>query len=165
MSLRHAVLGLLSMQPDNGYELTRRFDRSLSHAWHAGHSQIYPELAKLERAGMVEVVGEGARGSRTWAVTAAGQAELRRWLLEGEPDRSQRNETALRFFLAFLLEPAGRRAAFERELAFAEQQLAALRALAEQVPADAPFRPVIELGLRVDPVMQAWLREQIDAAG
>ena len=49
MSLRHAMLGLLTLAPSNGYELTRRFDQSLRNAWHASHSQIYPELAKLEQ--------------------------------------------------------------------------------------------------------------------
>ena len=99
MSLRHAVLGLLSTQPSTGYELTNRFDVSLANAWHASHSQIYPELARLEEAGMVEVVGEGARNSRTFGITPAGRDELRRWLVETEPNRAQRNETAVRWFL------------------------------------------------------------------
>src|SRR4051812_40977177 len=115
VSLRHAVLGLLSLAPSNGYELTRRFDESVGTAWYASHSQIYPELAKLEEAGLVEVVGEGARGSRTFAATDAGRAEVRRWVAEKEINRGQRNETALRWFLAFLLEPEARRAYFARE--------------------------------------------------
>ena len=61
-----------------GYELARVFDLSLSNAWHARHSQIYPELARLDELGLVHVVGEGARRSRTWDVTEAGRAELRR---------------------------------------------------------------------------------------
>ena len=73
MSLRHAVLGLLSLQPSTGYELTQRFDRSLRNAWHASHSQIYPELSKLEAEGLVEVVAEGARRSKTWGATDAGR--------------------------------------------------------------------------------------------
>src|SRR4051812_50048874 len=73
MSLPHAVLGLLTLAPSNGYELTRRFDESLSNAWSASHSQIYPELAKLEQAGLVEGGGGGGRGSRTYAATAAGR--------------------------------------------------------------------------------------------
>src|SRR5206468_3570747 len=83
-----------------------RFDLSINTAWHASHSQIYPELAKLRELGMVEVIGEGARNSRTYAVTAAGREELRAWMLNSEPDRSQRNETAVRWFLLALLEPA-----------------------------------------------------------
>jgi DNA-binding PadR family transcriptional regulator len=167
MSLRHAVLGLLAIQPSNGYELTQRFDRSLSHAWHASHSQIYPELARLEEAGMVEVVGEGARRSRTWAVTDAGREELRRWMVETEPDRGQRNASAVRWFLAALLDPDERRAVLERELRYVEQQAAALRAVAEQAdaaPGAIAFRPVVDLGIRVDEVMRAWLLEQIEAA-
>jgi PadR family transcriptional regulator AphA len=166
MSLRHAVLGLLSLQPSNGYELTRRFDQSLRNAWHASHSQIYPELAKLEQAGMIEVVGEGARGSRTFAATEAGREEVRRWMLESEISRGQRNEAALRYFLAFLLEPEERRAFFARELAFAGAQNEALRALAEELDAagrQGGFRPVLDLGLRIDEVMRAWLREQAEA--
>ena len=64
MSLRHAVLGMLSVTSCTGYELTQWFDSSLQHAWHASHSQIYPELAKLEAEGLAEVVEEGARRSR-----------------------------------------------------------------------------------------------------
>jgi PadR family transcriptional regulator, regulatory protein AphA len=167
MSLRHAVLGLLALQPSNGYELTQRFDRSLSNAWHASHSQIYPELARLEAAGMVEVVGEGARRSRTWAVTGAGREELRRWMVETEPHRGQRNESMVRLFLASLLEPDERRAVLERDLRYVDEQAAVLRAVAEQIdatPGATAFRPVVELGLRVDDVMRTWLQEQIEAA-
>src|SRR4051794_106128 len=167
ISLRHSILGLLALAPSNGYELTRRFDDSLGHAWHAGHSQIYPELAKLEQAGMVEVVGEGARGSRTFAVTDAGRAEGRRWMAEEEPGRGQRSETAVRWFLAFLLEPAERRAFFEGELAYLEAHDASMRVLREELEASGRrggFRPVLEMGLRVNDVMREWLREQIQAA-
>ena len=166
MSLRHAVLGMLGQQPGSGYELTQWFDRSLSHAWHASHSQIYPELAKLEAEGLVEVVGEGPRRSKTWAVTQAGREELRRWLMETEPNRAQRNETALRWFLVFRLEPEQRRAVLERELAFVETAAEQRRVLAEQLDAEGKtggFRPVLELGARVDPAMIGWLREQIEA--
>jgi DNA-binding PadR family transcriptional regulator len=164
MSLRHAVLGLLSEHPSTGYDLTRRFDRSLSHAWHAGHSQIYPELAKLQGAGLVEVVGEGARRSRTYAVTDAGRQELRRWLLETEPNRTQRNETGLRWFLIALLEPEDRRVALQREVAYVQEQIDHLEALARHVDSlDHPqrFRANIDLGLRMNPVMIDWLREQM----
>jgi PadR family transcriptional regulator, regulatory protein AphA len=164
MSLRHAVLGLLHEHPSTGYDLTGKFDRSLGNAWHAGHSQIYPELAKLQEAGLVEVVGEGARNSRTYAVTDAGREELRRWLLETEPSRTQRNETALRWFLIALLAPDERRIALEREIAYVQAQIEQLKELARHVDTldhPQPFRPTIDLGLRMNPVMIDWLREQM----
>jgi PadR family transcriptional regulator, regulatory protein AphA len=168
MSLRHAVLGLLAVQPATGYELAQRFDASLANAWHASHSQIYPELAKLDAEGMVEVVGEGPRRSRTFAVTDAGRDELRRWMLESEPVRTQRNETAVRWFLLGLLDPADRRAALEREMAFNTAQTERLRGIAEKLdaqPGPQPFRPTVEIGLRFGAVVDGWLREQLDAVG
>jgi PadR family transcriptional regulator AphA len=166
MSLRHAVLGLLATQPSTGYELTNRFDVSLANAWHASHSQIYPELARLEEAGMVEVVGEGARNSRTFGITPAGREELRRWLVETEPNRAQRNETAVRWFLIALLDPADRRAVLERELEHADAYAEMLREVSERIGATGghPFAPTVDLGLRTTAVMRDWLREQLAAA-
>jgi DNA-binding PadR family transcriptional regulator len=166
MSLRHAVLGLLARRPSTGYELTRTFDRSLRTSWNASHSQIYPELAKLEAADLVEIVGHGARRSKTYAITTAGRAELRRWLVEATPDRSQRNESGLRLFLTPLLDPADRRATYQRDLAQVEQDLAALAELRTDAgTADQQvFAPQIELGIRIDHVLKDWLREQIAAA-
>jgi DNA-binding PadR family transcriptional regulator len=167
MSLRHAVLGLLSLQPSTGYELTQRFDRSLSNAWHASHSQIYPELGKLEAEGLVEVVAEGARRSKTWAATDAGRTELRRWMTEVEPMRAQRNETALRWFLVFLLEPAERHAVLEREWGHMSRERQGRREFTAQLDASGKggaFRPVLDLAERMETVMVDWLREQADAA-
>jgi PadR family transcriptional regulator, regulatory protein AphA len=167
MPLRHALLGLLASKPQTGYELTRMFDRSLRNAWHASHSQVYPELARLEALGMIEVVAEGARGSRTWAVTPAGRDELRRWLTETEPSRAVRNESAVRWFLIFLLEPAERIAVLERDLAHLEERRAELDEISAQIaaaPHGSPFAPVVDVGQRIDTVMQAWLREQIAIA-
>ena len=166
MSLRHAVLGLLASQPGTGYELTQRFDVSLGNAWHASHSQIYPELARLQEAGMVEVVGEGARRSRTYGITAPGRAELRRWLLESAPKRSERSETSVRWFLVALLEPDDRRTFFERELELMDGHRAMLQEIADRIDATGghPFAPTVDLGLRTTAVMREWLTEQLAAA-
>jgi len=165
MSLPHAVLGLLAVAPGTGYDLTRRFEASLSHAWHASHSQIYPELARLQDRGLVHEAGRGARGSRTWAITDEGRAELDRWLLEVQPNRSQRNETALRWFLLPLLPADQRRTALEREIADIVDSTAFLQASATgdaDAGDDHPFRATAQLGLRINDVTLGWLREQLD---
>jgi PadR family transcriptional regulator AphA len=166
MSLRHAVLGLLADEPSSGYQLTQRFERSLSHAWHASHSQIYPELGKLQEAGMVEVVAEGARNRKTWGITDAGRAELRRWLMETEPNRAQRSEPLLRGFLIFLLAPEDRRPVLEQELRVAEQaaeEYAQIKAHAEASGHQGRFLPVLELGIRTNAVLREWFQEQLAA--
>ncbi len=106
MSLSHALIGLLSVEPCTGYELTKHFDVTLGqYAWHAGHTSIYPELTRLAKRGLVEVTHEGARGSRTYAATEAGRAELRNWLLTPTEGGKVRNEHVLRMFLLSALDP------------------------------------------------------------
>ena len=167
VSLRYAILGLLARHPSTGYELTQTFDRSLRTSWHASHSQIYPELGKLERAGLVEVVGRGARRSKTYGLTTPGRDELRRWLVEAEPDRSQRSESGVRLFLTPLLGAADRRTAYERDLSHVEVELDELEELRAQVRGSGipeAFGSQIELGIRINSVIRDWLGEQIDAA-
>src|SRR3954467_9202554 len=74
VSLPHALLGLLAVEPRSGYELTKAFEADLGrYAWQAGHTSIYPELNRLAGEGLLEVTHEGARGSRTHAGTARGR--------------------------------------------------------------------------------------------
>jgi PadR family transcriptional regulator AphA len=163
MSLRHSLLGLLWMQPSSGYQLASRFDASLGHAWHATHSQIYPELARMHELGFIEVVGEGARNRRTWAATEAGREELRHWLKDVEPNRGVRNEAGVRGFVVFLLDPEERRPLFERELEVADELQATLDATQQRIDevGGSPFAPVVDLGQRLNAVMREWLAEQI----
>src|ERR1035438_4350623 len=65
MSLRHALLAILAVEPMTGYDLTKHFDRSAGNVWHAPHSQIYPELRKLESAGLVTAESEARGEHRT----------------------------------------------------------------------------------------------------
>ena len=74
----------------------------------------------------------------------------------------------MRWFLLGLLDPAARRAALEREVAFNAAQTARLQAIADTLdaqPGPQPFRPTVDLGLRFGAVMEDWLREQMEAAG
>ena len=167
VSLRYAILGLLARRPSTGYELAQTFDRSLRTSWHASHSQIYPELGKLERAGLVEVVGRGARRSKTYGLTGPGREELRRWLVEAEPDRSQRNESGVRLFLTPLLGATDRRIAYERDLRHVELELDELEELRSQLhgsKSPEAFSPQIDLGIRLNTVIRDWLTEQVDHA-
>ena len=85
MALDHALLVSLLEKPSSGYELARRFDRSIGYFWHATHQQIYKVLARMEKAGWIagEVrAGEVAPDRTLFSVSAAGRTELSRWLAE-----------------------------------------------------------------------------------
>lgn len=106
MSLRIALLGLLKESGRaSGYDLTKHFEMSSANMWSAKHSQIYPELRKMEADGAVTAEEGGARGKRIYEITVSGTEELRRWLVETDPVRTTRNEAGLRMFLLPLLRP------------------------------------------------------------
>ncbi|WP_182885462.1 PadR family transcriptional regulator [Microbispora sp. H10885] len=130
MSLRIALLGLLTAYGSaSGYDLAKSFEKSVAHVWQAGHSQIYPELAKMASDGLVTVEAEGARGRKIYTITAEGRAELREWLLGHDPTGPARSEVALQAFLVPLLETPEAVAVLERLRAHSEQKLAQLEAL------------------------------------
>jgi DNA-binding PadR family transcriptional regulator len=99
MSLRHALLGLLHEGPASGYDLLQVFKKSLQQTWPATQSQVYTELTRLADDGLAAVTAHGPRGRKEYTLTDSGLAELRRWLLETEPDRHPRSEALLRIFL------------------------------------------------------------------
>ena len=174
MSLPNALLGLLAVAPRTGYELTKVFAGEFGrYAWQASHTSIYPELGRLAEQGLVEVTHEGPRGSRTYAVTEAGRAALRSWLLTPRPDGGKvRNEQVLRLFLLSALDPADARVVLERIATTTADEAARLRRVREEA---GPIRPgregfgqlAAEFGLRQYDAVHGWAlwaMEQLDAA-
>ncbi|QUG99544.1 PadR family transcriptional regulator [Saccharopolyspora erythraea] len=132
MSLRYALLGLLADEPQSGYDLTQRFEQSLKrYAWHARHSQIYPELNKLAADGLISVVEEGARGRRTYALTEAGREALHDWLMDWSSLQPVRNEFVLRLFLMSVLDPAEALPVLRGIREHAEEEVAELKSRVE----------------------------------
>ncbi|MEV5156851.1 MULTISPECIES: PadR family transcriptional regulator [unclassified Streptomyces] len=79
MALRHAVLAALLDGEYSGYQLAKAFDIGVANFWHALPQQLYAELAKLEKDGLVagrQVVQETRPNKRLFRVTDAGLAEL-----------------------------------------------------------------------------------------
>ncbi|MFK0151011.1 PadR family transcriptional regulator [Streptomyces sp. NPDC090499] len=82
MALRHAVLASLLDGESSGYSLAKKFDVGMANFWHAVPQQLYLELTKMERDGLVEgrnVVRESRPTKRLFTLTAAGHAELERF--------------------------------------------------------------------------------------
>lgn len=85
MALPHAILVALCEQSSSGYELARRFDRSIGYFWAATHQQIYRTLRAMEADGWVHVTEIAQRGrpdKKVYTVSDAGRAELARWIAE-----------------------------------------------------------------------------------
>jgi len=161
MSLRYALLGALADSPRTGYALLKPFEQSLAYAWPASHSQIYPELARLLEAGLIEQAGTGARGSKTYAITDAGLEDVRRWLRETQPDRRVRSEAALRTFFLWLLEPAEAAEQLEREQRYWAGVLEEFRRIEEEPTGkdrkSRAFRVALEGGIGGVEARLEWL--------
>jgi DNA-binding PadR family transcriptional regulator len=85
MALEHAILVSLTERAGSGYELARRFDRSIGYFWPATHQQIYRVLRRMDEVGWVthtDVAQEGRPDKKVYQVSAIGRDELARWLAE-----------------------------------------------------------------------------------
>src|ERR1041384_1568267 len=99
MALPHAILVSLSEQSGSGYELARRFDRSIGFFWSATHQQIYKVLRRMEDDGWVtaEVQPQtGAPDKRVYTVTDIGTKVLADWIATSTPRAGFRSEIAVK---------------------------------------------------------------------
>jgi len=81
MSVRHALLALLSESPKFGLRLRQEFESRTGEVWPLNVGQVYSTLQRLERDGLVEsddAVGEGLQ--KVFKITADGADELDQWL-------------------------------------------------------------------------------------
>lgn len=73
-------------EPHSGYDLKKEFDGSLRNFWNAELSQIYPQLRKMEKAGLLtssEVASPAGPPRRVYKRSAKGRRELVNWLNAG----------------------------------------------------------------------------------
>lgn len=168
MSLRMAALGLLAQNPGSGYDLLRRFEKSMANVWPATQSQLYGELNRLADNGFIEVAEIGPRGRKVYRVTGSGRAELLRWVTSPQDDPPFRSPELLRIFL---LGELPRRDAAEHVHALvehAESELARLQALRDGLhfdDSDDSFygNAALEYGLRFEAMQAEWARWLVTA--
>jgi DNA-binding PadR family transcriptional regulator len=120
MTLRFALLGSLSARPRTGYDLLQAFDSSIGFVWHAAHTQIYPELRRMEAEGLLASleVPRGPRAhKREYRITELGLTTLRR--LASTPVEPSPEKDPYRLKAAYLewADPDGARQQFQLHLA------------------------------------------------
>jgi len=81
MSVRHALLALLSEGPKYGLQLRHEFESGTGEVWPLNVGQVYTTLQRLERDGLVESDDERASGpQKGYQITRSGRVELDDWL-------------------------------------------------------------------------------------
>lgn len=135
MSLSHAVLTSLLEKSSSGYDLARRFDKSIGYFWHATHQQIYRELARMEAAGWIEssaAPDAGKTRKRMYRVLPLGQEELLRWAAEPSAPMDLRDEFMVRLRADAALGPLGLEAELQRRIALHQDRLETYREIEQR---------------------------------
>jgi DNA-binding PadR family transcriptional regulator len=136
--LKFAILELLHRKPLSGYELKRRFQGSIVFFWRANHSQIYLELQRMEKAGLVvsnQVPQDRRPTKKVYAVTTKGLQALVRWLREKPKLQSVKDEMLLKCFAFNLIAPDEAAAQFVHHRKLHEARLSHYLGIKQQLDA------------------------------
>jgi DNA-binding PadR family transcriptional regulator len=124
MALSHAILVSLLDRPQSGYELGKRFEKTVGFFWKASYQQIYQQLHKMAQAGWVsgETVQQSERPNRiVYELTDCGREALHAWVETPTDPPSVKEELLVKLFAmgdvdtATLLEELQRRLAFHQD--------------------------------------------------
>ncbi|QNP67083.1 PadR family transcriptional regulator [Streptomyces genisteinicus] len=188
MALEHAILVSLLEKPGSGYELARRFDRSIGYFWNATHQQIYRVLGRMTANGWVDVLDVAQQGrpdKKEYSVSASGRSALADWLHEPIEPESVRHEIAVKIRGAAFDGPAGLAGLADevaRHRRMHEDRLAHYLAGqardfpsgsagddGAQAPSADPGRElqhaVLRGGIAYERMMAAWLDDVLDTLG
>ena len=165
------ILGMIRLGKRTGYDIKQLVDVSARFFWTASYGQIYPELKRLEEAGLV--VGEpeptGGRQRTVYTLTETGEEALDAWLgTGGELVWELRDEALLKLFFAQPgLDPASVRELANAARRRSEDVVEKLRALGPVADDPEPGPALVRrYGIEMNEWMAAWWRriEEADDA-
>lgn len=100
--LQYIILGLLNQNPKTGYDLKQAFENDIGEFWQAKHSQIYPELRKLEDKELIthEVIIVGKKmETKKYSILPAGKDFFFEWQFsESNEINPHKDEFTLKLF-------------------------------------------------------------------
>ncbi|VVE37996.1 PadR family transcriptional regulator [Pandoraea iniqua] len=172
MPLAHALMTSLLEKSSSGYDLARRFDKSIGFFWHATHQQIYRELARMEAAGWIvsTAAPDGGRTrKRVYRVVDGGRDELLAWAATPTEPSDLRDDLMVRLRADAAMGTLGLQPELRRRAALHAQKLAAYRAIeARDFPAGVELsreralqRHILMLGVRYEQGWLDWTREAL----
>ncbi|MFD8500338.1 PadR family transcriptional regulator [Amycolatopsis sp. NPDC059657] len=173
MALEHAILVSLAERSGSGYELTRRFEKSIGLWWSATHQQIYRVLKRMELAGWIvvdHVEQSGKPDKKVYTVSDDGREIIKRWLAEPDPAAGPR-ELAVKVRGAALGDVAAVAEEVARHRDKHAEQLDVYRQFEKRdfpAPADLSGQSlhqylVLRGGIRTEQGLVEWLEEVLEA--
>jgi PadR family transcriptional regulator AphA len=162
----YLMLGMLRLGARSGYAIKKATDVSTRFFWPTSLAQVYPELARLERQGLVTRHEDphGARARSAYELTEEGEAALLAWLRSTrDAPLHVRDEGVLRLFFADAL-PVEDQVALVRRLrerarrakAYMRREIVPLAEALEQTGTRSPA-VVARLGADLYAYAEKWL--------
>ena len=102
------IIGMLKLGAATGYDIKKAIDGSTRFFWTASYGQIYPELKRLQKEGLVRSRQEprGKVKRTVYELTPKGEEALQEWLTDRESVIFEiRDESLLRLFFSDVLSP------------------------------------------------------------
>ncbi|GAB2679305.1 PadR family transcriptional regulator [Kribbella swartbergensis] len=137
MSIRPALLTLLSTGPKYGYQLRAEFEAATGSTWPLNIGQVYSTLTRLHRDGLVEPADEPPDGRSVYRITDAGRAELASWFeTPVVPDSRPRDELAIKLALGLTVPGLDIKEVIQRQRVATMQSLQELTRVKRATPED-----------------------------
>jgi DNA-binding PadR family transcriptional regulator len=158
----YVILGLLAMcGPSTPYEMKKLIDDSIGYFWAFPRAQLYVDPERLARQGLLAEERETTgRRRRTYRITAAGEAELRRWLHEAATQEVElRDAGLLKLFFGSLLSADDVVALARRELQLHQHRMdaySAIQAVIAHDPTQAFGFATLRVGLAYEQMSIAF---------
>ncbi|MFI9237260.1 PadR family transcriptional regulator [Streptomyces sp. NPDC053079] len=156
MALRHAVLAALLNEELSGYQLAKAFDTGVANFWHALPQQLYTELTRLEREGLVvgrEVVQDTRPNKRLFKVTDAGLAEMERFATTAAKPSFIRDDLLVKVQAADHVDTGELIARLTERAAFAEAKIELFGTLLEKMRGGRGEEEFLRHGERIGPYL------------
>ena len=153
-----SLLGFLHERPMSGWDLVATAQVLIGDFWSITRSQVYRELAAMERAGLVVAGPAGPRDRRPYELTDAGRTAFREWLQQRPGPEQIRYPLLLTIAFGRHL-PPGRLAAFVADhRGVHEDRLEQYRALWSEAGDDlGPYgRATLDFGIRYEAAVLEW---------
>ncbi|MDQ2904793.1 MAG: PadR family transcriptional regulator [Ktedonobacteraceae bacterium] len=180
-TLGYAILTLLAREPLCGYDVAQRMKKPLGFFWQAQHSQIYPELARLEELAYVQhqvIVQEDRPQKKLYTITEVGRGTLKQWLTRPPQPAPERNELLLKTYAIWLADPRAaltlyrdQEQAHAEHLTLFEQIQAEIEQRSAGIPAPGDPRfgdyATVRMGVAYEREYLSWCRwmvEQLEQA-
>jgi DNA-binding PadR family transcriptional regulator len=169
-SLEYALLGLIHMQPQTGYDLRKIFETTPMGHYSSSPGAIYPALKRLEQQGHIEgevVDSDTLRPKKVYSATPEGIETLRTWVsqrLTKEDLLRRDDELMLRFaFMGAVVDDSVTVRFLEEMLQVLDLYIPELQQILAGMPKEGPphGRLALSSGIEAYKARRSWARKAV----